>query len=181
LKTYGRHTTECGLAAGAVGLHFRVSAAKIKMALGKHRPGSKRMEVLRIGGVTILNDTYNANPDSVLGALETLAAMECRGKRIFVFGDMLELGSSSEREHRSIGGEVRRLGLEYVLTYGKASAATSAESRAPHASHYEGKFALIAYLEELVTARDVVLVKGSRGMEMEDVVIHLTEHLRTRG
>jgi UDP-N-acetylmuramoyl-tripeptide--D-alanyl-D-alanine ligase len=180
LKTYGKHTAECGLAAAAVGLHFRVGTAKIKMALEKHRPGSNRMEVLRIGGVTILNDTYNANPDSVLSALETLAAMECKGKRIFVFGDMLELGSSSEREHRSIGREVRRRGFEYVLTYGKASAVTRAESHAPYAFHYEQKSTLIAYLEELVTTRDVVLVKGSRGMKMEDVVIHLTEHLRAK-
>jgi len=180
LKTYGKHTAGNALAAAAVGLHFGVSPRKIKRALEKIQPGSKRMEVLRIGGVTILNDTYNANPDSVLGALQTLAAMDCKGKRIVVLGDMLELGNYSEREHKKIGQEIKSFGFEYVLTYGKESAAASAESHATYAFHYEEKSALIAYLEELVTPGDVVLVKGSRGMKMEDAVIHLTEHLRAR-
>jgi len=180
LRTYGKHTAENALAAAAVGLHFGIGVTKIKSALEKHRPGTKRMEVLRIQGVTILNDTYNANPDSVLSALQTLAVMDCKGKIIVVLGDMLELGDSSEREHRRIGEEIRRLGFEYVLTYGKESTAACAESHATHAFHYEEKSALIAYLEELVTPGDVVLVKGSRGMKMEDVVIHLTEHLRAK-
>jgi UDP-N-acetylmuramoyl-tripeptide--D-alanyl-D-alanine ligase len=180
LRTYGKHATENALAAAAVGFHFGVGVRRIKSALEKHRPGSKRMEVLRINGVTILNDTYNANPDSVLGALHTLAVMECRGKRIVVLGDMLELGSSSEREHRRIGEEVRHLGFEYVLTYGKESVGMSAESRATYAFHYSEKSALVGYLEELVTTGDVVLVKGSRGMRMEDVVVHLTERLRSK-
>jgi UDP-N-acetylmuramoyl-tripeptide--D-alanyl-D-alanine ligase len=180
LQTYGKHTTENALAAAAVGSHFGVSARKIKSALERHHPGSKRMQVLRISGVTILNDTYNANPDSALSALHTLAVMECKGKRIVVLGDMLELGNSSEREHRRIGEEIRHLGFQYVLTYGNESANVSTESHATYALHYDEKRALVAYLEELVTPGDVVLVKGSRGMKMEDVVIHLTEHLRAK-
>ncbi|MGA9363799.1 MAG: UDP-N-acetylmuramoyl-tripeptide--D-alanyl-D-alanine ligase [Bacteroidota bacterium] len=180
LRTYGKHTAENALAAAAVGFHFGVRARKIKSALEKHRPGTKRMEVLRIQSVTILNDTYNANPDSVRSALQTLAAMECKGRRIVVVGDMLELGDSSEREHEGVGKEIGRLGFEYVLTFGKESAATCTESHATHAYHFEEKSALTAYLEKLVEPGDVVLVKGSRGMKMEDVVIHLTEYLRAK-
>lgn len=178
LRTYGRYAAESALAAAGVGLNFGISATKIKSVLENYRPRSKRMEVSKVHGVTILNDTYNANPDSVLAALKTLALMECKGQKIVVLGDMLELGEVSEREHRSIGREVRSLRLEYVLTYGPQSAVIAAESSAPYAFHYEEKSMLIAYLEELVTPGDIVLVKGSRGMKMEDVVIHLTECLR---
>ena len=180
LQTFGKYTVENGLAAATVGLHFGVSGTRIKSALAKHRPSSQRMEMLKIGSVTILNDTYNANPDSVLEALRTLAALECRAKRIVVLGDMLELGEVSEQEHRNIGREIARLGFEYVLTYGRESAATAAGLGTPYAFHYEEKSTLIAYLEELVVPGDIVLVKGSRGMKMEDVVIHLTEHLHAK-
>jgi UDP-N-acetylmuramoyl-tripeptide--D-alanyl-D-alanine ligase len=180
LRTYGKHAAENALAAAAVGLHFGVGVRKIKYALEKHRPGAKRMELLRIQRVTILNDTYNANPDSVRGALQTLAMMECKGRKIVVLGDMLELGDSSEREHKGVGKEIRRLGFEYVLTFGKESAATCTESDATYACHFEEKPALTAYLQKLVKPGDVVLVKGSRGMRMEDVVIYLTEYLRAK-
>ena len=93
---------------------------------------------------------------------------------------MLELGEVSEQEHRNIGREIARLGFEYVLTYGRESAATAAGLGTPYAFHYEEKSTLIAYLEELVVPGDIVLVKGSRGMKMEDVVIHLTEHLHAK-
>ena len=177
LRTYGRYAAENALAAAAVGLHFGVSATKIKSVLENYRPGSKRMEVSKVHGVTILNDTYNANPDSVLAALKTLALMECKGKKIVVLGDMLELGEVSDREHRSIGREIQSLQLEYVLTYGSDASVIVAESHAPYAFHFEEKSMLIAHLEELVAPGDVVLVKGSRGMKMEDVVSHLTEYL----
>jgi len=180
LRTYGKQAAENALAAAAVGLYFGIGATKIKDALEKHRPTTKRMEVLRIQGVTILNDTYNANPDSVQSALETLAAMGCKGKRIVVLGDMLELGESSKREHERIGEQIRYLGFEHLLTYGKAAKAVHMESHATHAFHYEGKTALAVHLEELVRPGDVVLVKGSRGMRMEDVVTHLTEYLRAK-
>jgi UDP-N-acetylmuramoyl-tripeptide--D-alanyl-D-alanine ligase len=180
LQTYGKHTAENALPAVAIGLHFGVAAGKIRSALEKHRPDTKRMEVLRIQGVTILNDTYNANPDSVRSALQTLAAMECRGRKLVVLGDMLELGESSKREHIGVGKEIRRLGFECVLTFGKETAVVCAESHATQAIHYEEKSALAAYLETLVQPGDVVLVKGSRGMKMEDVVIRLTEYLRAK-
>jgi UDP-N-acetylmuramoyl-tripeptide--D-alanyl-D-alanine ligase len=180
LGTYGKHTAENALAAAAVGLHFGIGSRKIKSVLEKHRPGTKRMEVLRIQGVTILNDTYNANPDSVRSALQTLAVMECRGRKIVVLGDMLELGDSSKREHKGIGKEIGRLGFEYVLTYGKESEMVCTESHATHAFHYGEKSALTVYLKKLVKLGDVVLVKGSRGMRMEDVMIHLIEYLRAK-
>ncbi len=180
LKTPGKHTTGNALAAIAVGLHFRVSPRAIKSALERYRSEKSRMEVMKVGGVTILNDTYNANPDSVLVALQTLAEMGCKGKKIVVLGDMLELGLAMVEEHQAIGKEIKRLGFEYVLTYGNGAAAIVETAEAPYGFHYEEKSTLAAYLEELVMPGDAILVKGSRGMKMEEVVIHLTEHLRSR-
>ncbi len=180
LKTPGKHTMENALAAAAVGLHFRVNPRDIKSALEKYRPRDSRLEVSRIHGVTILDDTYNANPDSAVGALQTLAAMNCKGKKIVVLGDMLELGPASGREHKAIGEEIKQIGFEYVLTYGPESTVTAEASAAPYAFHYQEKSTLVAYLKELATPGDVVLVKGSRGMKMDDVVVHLTDHLHSR-
>jgi len=181
LKTTGKHTVENALAAAAVGVYFGVSPKKIRSALENYRPRHQRMEVMKVRGVTILNDTYNANPDSVLSALRTLDAMKCTGKKIVVLGDMLELGTASEREHRRVGEEVARLGVHHLLTYGLKSSATAKASGATRARHYEEKPALMADLAELVAVGDVVLVKGSRAMKMEEVVTFLADRLRGDG
>jgi UDP-N-acetylmuramoyl-tripeptide--D-alanyl-D-alanine ligase len=180
LKIPGKHTAGNALAAAAVGIHFGVSPRSIKSALENYRSEKSRMEVVKIKGVTILDDTYNANPDSVQAALQTLAEMKCKGKKIVVLGDMLELGSAAVEEHQAVGTEVKRLGFEYLLTYGAGAAAIVETAGAAYGFHYEEKATLTAYLEELVMPSDVVLVKGSRGMKMEEVVIHLTDHLRSR-
>lgn len=180
LQTYGKHTIENALAAAAVGMYFRIGAGKIREALEKYKAGHQRMEVVKLHGVTIINDTYNANTASVLAALQTLAAMNCRGKRIVVLGDMLELGKASEREHRKVGLGISRLRIQYVLAYGPESKVIVKASRATHASHYENKSDLGSDLAKLVAPGDVVLVKGSRGMKMEEVVEDLTNHLRSR-
>ena len=99
----GEHNALNALAAAAVGLSFKVPATKIREALEAFRAASKRMEVMNVQGVIILNDAYNANPDSMLAALKTLAAAKVTGKRIAVLGDMRELGSAGAAEHEAIG------------------------------------------------------------------------------
>ncbi|MBI4418439.1 MAG: UDP-N-acetylmuramoyl-tripeptide--D-alanyl-D-alanine ligase [Ignavibacteriales bacterium] len=177
LATPGLHTALNALAAAAVGLSFRVPATGIQRALEQFHPSGKRMEVLHLDGVTVLNDTYNANPDSVRAALRTLVALKTRGKRIAVLADMLELGKTAEQLHRDIGREANRAGIQYLLTYGPLSAATHDASSALFKVHYDQKNVLAEYLSELVTGGDIVLVKGSRGMKMEDVVTFLKERL----
>lgn len=173
----GIHAAHNALAAAAVGLTFRVPAARIQRSLGQFRPPGKRMEILRWRGVTVLNDTYNANPDSVRAALQTLAAMKTAGKRIAVLADMFELGEASEELHARIGREADKLGIHYLLTHGPLSRATFAASTARFKVHYDQKNMLAEYLTELVSEGDVVLIKGSRGMKMEDVVTFLRERL----
>ena len=180
LTTPGTHGMINALAAAAIGISFGVPAGKIRRALGSFTAVGKRMEVVRSGGVTILNDTYNANPDSVIAALETLAAMKCKGKRIVILGDMLELGATARREHERIGERIRSLGFEYLLTFGPAAESINRRVKSDVNFHYDQKNMLSEYAAELAARGDVVLVKGSRGMKMEDVVTFLRERLKPR-
>lgn len=175
----GEHIARNALAAAAVGVTFRIPAARIKAALEGFRASEKRMEVVACTGVTILNDSYNANPDSMLAALRTLASLPAEGKRIAVLGDMLELGEHAPEEHASVGREASSLGLDYVLTFGALGGLIHAAVSGPTALHYSQKNMLAEYLSELVAPGDVVLVKGSRGMKLEDVVTFLIERLRS--
>jgi UDP-N-acetylmuramoyl-tripeptide--D-alanyl-D-alanine ligase len=99
----GRHNAINALSAAAVGVAFHVPPAGICSALGSWRTGARRMESLSFGGVTVLNDTYNANPDSAIEALRTLASLRVPGKKIAVLGDMKELGERAAEGHAEVG------------------------------------------------------------------------------
>lgn len=174
----GRHNASNALAAAAVALTLRVTPRRIREALGSFRPTSKRMEMFTLNGVVIVNDTYNANPDSTAAALRTLAEMRIPGKRIAVLGDMLELGPGAEFEHARIGALAAELKIDFVLTLGALARHIARGAAASTAVHYDQKNVLSEYLLELVGPGDAVLVKGSRGMKMEDVVTFLSERLR---
>ncbi len=176
----GPHAVLNALCAAAVGIHFKVAPGKIRSALERFAPVGKRMEILRAGDVTILNDTYNANPDSVIAALETMASMKSSGKKIIVLADMLELGESSRREHEGVGDAVTAMGFEVLLTFGEEARAIHERARVPMKVHYDQKNVLAEYAAELLVPGDIILVKGSRGMKMEDVVTFLMERLGRR-
>jgi UDP-N-acetylmuramoyl-tripeptide--D-alanyl-D-alanine ligase len=173
----GDHNAADALAAVAVGLSFRVPWRQVKEALESFQPASKRTEVLMMGDVLVLNDTYNANPDSMQAALRMLSDLRREGKCIAVLGDMRELGQGSAEEHRHIGAYARTLGIDYLLTFGDQAKHLSEGFGREGAFHYEQKNALAEYLAELVTPGDVVLVKGSRGIKLEDVVTFLASQL----
>ena len=170
LAAAGLHNATNAAAAAAVGLKFKVPKKKLISALEKYAGVSKRMEILRRNDLTILNDTYNANPDSVIAALRTLRSMTVPGKKIVVLGDMLELGETSEHEHAKIGLAVSDMEFEYLLTFGPLSRFTHEASKLAFAEHFESKAELVEALKGQLAAGDAVLVKGSRGMKMEEVV-----------
>ncbi|MGH2567388.1 MAG: UDP-N-acetylmuramoyl-tripeptide--D-alanyl-D-alanine ligase, partial [Bacteroidota bacterium] len=178
LNVPGKHNATNALAAAAVGLLFNVPPARIQKALSSFRATAKRTQVLRIAGVTVVNDTYNANPDSMLAALETLGSIETTGNRVAVLADMLELGANAEASHRAIGKAVSKAGIDYLLTYGELARYLHDGATVKFKAHYDQKNILAEYLSELLSAGDVVLVKGSRGMKMEDVVTFLQERFQ---
>jgi UDP-N-acetylmuramyl pentapeptide synthase len=123
----------------------------------------------------MLNDTYNANPDSVLSALETLREFQARGNKYVVLGDMLELGPGSPKEHKRIGKIIGGSRFAELLTFGPMAANISQGAGKMAKRHFTDKKELADYLAGKISAGDVVLVKGSRGMKMEQVVTALQE------
>jgi UDP-N-acetylmuramoyl-tripeptide--D-alanyl-D-alanine ligase len=177
LTVPGAHMAANALAAAAVGIAFKVPPRKIQAALEAFQAPAKRMEVLSIAGVTVFNDTYNANPDSVIAGLRTLAGAAVAGKRIAVLADMKELGAGGPAEHARVGKALTELGIEYLLTYGEVAKHYHDAAHPTFAVHYDQKNVLAEYLAELLTPGDAVLIKGSRGMAMEDVVSFLMQRL----
>ena len=178
LRIPGRHNAANALAAAAVGLAHKVPSVRIRKALESFRATSNRMEVLSIGGATIYNDTYNANPDSMSEALRTLSAARVSGKKIAVLADMRELGLAGPEEHARIGRELSGFDVDILLTFGELARHIHDAAKIPSAIHYEQQNVLAEYLAELLAPGDAVLVKGSRGMKMEDVVTFLAERMR---
>ena len=172
----GSHNASNGLAAATVGLEFGVSPASVRTALAGFRAVGNRMEILKAGGVTILNDTYNANPESMESALETLSRISTRGKRIVVLADMLELGKNAGREHERIGRAISKFGFTEVFSFGAMAKRYCTGSK--RGRHFLDKRQLTRELREMTRPGDVILVKGSRGMKMEDVVEALMGYLR---
>lgn len=177
ISTIGKHSIYNGLAAAAVGLYFEVGQRKISGALKNFKNSSpKRMEVIKTGGITIINDTYNSNPESVKMGLETLSDYKIKGNKYAVISDMLELGKSSKKEHSEIGKLAVKLKLKNLYTYGKESKYIFINSKSIKNNFYfNDKESLIKMLKLNIRNNDVIYVKGSRGMKMEDVVKGLTE------
>jgi UDP-N-acetylmuramoyl-tripeptide--D-alanyl-D-alanine ligase len=169
----GRHQIRNALAAAAVGLHFGVPHAAIQTALASQKPAKHRMEVFTARGVTILDDTYNANPDSVLAGLQTLADFPCAGRKFAVLGDMLELGGQSETFHKEIGEAVRNLGITGLFTFGERAKGVYEAAALKLGEHLTVRGELTKRLRASLQPGDVVLLKGSRGMKLDLVVEEL--------
>jgi len=172
----GQHNLWNALAAAAVGVALNVPAPEIVAGLQGYRGMYGRMAIRHShGDLTIIDDSYNANPDSMRAALQFLQHVPEVGRRFAVLGDMLELGEAAPALHREMGALVWQGGVDELIVLGELAAmigdGARASGMAPShihgvASHQEA--AMI--LESLVAPRDVVLVKGSRGMAMERVV-----------
>lgn len=133
-------------------------------------PPKGRCEVKNNGKITVIDDTYNANLESTIAAIDYLKAFSGNGQRIFVFGDMLELGDSSIEQHKTIGEKCNDSKIDAVLTFGKETIATDGALLIDYHRHYNHKEDLLKTLSEIAKDGDKVLVKGSRGMKMETIV-----------
>ena len=134
-------------------------------------PPSGRCQVKQFEDVTVIDDTYNANLISSLAALDYLKAFAGNGRRIFVFGDMFELGPTSHEQHRQVGEKCTELELDGVFTLGENTVYTDSviNNDIDH-QHFESHDAMIDSLKEMVHSGDKILFKGSRGMAMEKVI-----------
>ena len=181
LRLLGRHLVPNALSAMAVACLFGVEVKQAKKALENFQPFPMRMEVVSLrGGETLINDAYNANPNSMELALETLAEVKGKGRAIAVLGDMLELGSFTKEAHQRIGQKVSQLSIDFLLALGE-EAPVVVESATRYGfpmertriaeSHSEA----ISLLRKMIQNGDWILVKGSRRMAMEKIVEGLAE------
>ncbi|MGH8632040.1 MAG: UDP-N-acetylmuramoyl-tripeptide--D-alanyl-D-alanine ligase, partial [Burkholderiales bacterium] len=172
LAVAGVHNVRNALAATTAAWVAGAPAAKIAAGLSEYQGVSGRAQQLRLpNGALLIDDTYNANPESMKAALSVLAG--CAGKRIFVMGDMGELGEAAGAMHVEIGIFARRAGAHRLYTLGEASAA-AARAFGEGAAHFDSVEALVAALEPELDPGSAVLVKGSRFMRMERVVAALS-------
>lgn len=171
----GRHNAVNAMAAAAVAGLYGISAEQLRTGLAGMKPSGMRMDVLRAkSGATLLNDAYNASPMSMKASLSLLAELACRGRKIAVLGDMLELGAAGEELHREIGRKLKPGDVDFILTYGELAAYIAEECRPGFAdgrvASFGDKRALADRLLQLAGPGDLVMFKASRGMRLEDVI-----------
>lgn len=172
LRIPGRHMVQNALAALAVARELALDPAAAAAAIAMVEPMHGRMEVRASGGATLLLDHYNANPDSMRAALDTLAAWPDAARRIAILGDMLELGPDAAGLHREIGGAVEHAELWVVGTHAGDYAAGARIASVP-VRVFPDKASLGAALRQTVGEGVVVLLKASRGAALEDVLAGL--------
>ncbi len=172
VNTFGKHSFYNGLAAIAVGLYFGVSPKQISNTLNNLKSISqKRMEYFEYSGIKVINDTYNSNPCSVKLGLETVKEFFTKGKKHIVISDMLEMGSNSVKEHYEIGKLINLHKFDFVYTYGQMSYHTFKGCKGINNNFYfDNKEDLTEFVKLNIANGDIVYFKGSRGMNMEEVV-----------
>lgn len=183
LRLIGKHNVQNALAAAALCHGLGLPLATIVRGLEDAGAVSMRMQIQTLAnGVTLINDAYNANPSSVEAALATLQRLP--GRSVAVLGDMWELGDESRRAHHEIGVCAGALGLQRLVLVGDLAAEIGAGARAAGMAaervlHCESQRAAAEAVSRDWQAGDVVLIKGSRGMKMEEVARLLEEAAMT--
>jgi UDP-N-acetylmuramoyl-tripeptide--D-alanyl-D-alanine ligase len=175
LSVLGKHNISNTLAAIGVAMKFGLTSAEIEKGLGNLQLTKMRMELLKASnGVTVINDAYNASPTSMKAAIDLVSDLNGFARKFVVFGDMLELGDQEVAFHEEIGSEVASKGIDYLYTFGELASngavvakKVMGESRV---KSYQDKEKLIQDLLQTAKENDLIVVKASRGMKLEEVV-----------
>lgn len=178
IPTIGKHNVYNALAGFCVGLVADKKPETIVKAMQLYQNAGLRQHTTVENGVTVIADCYNASPVSMSAALDVITNIQCTGKRVCVFGDMLELGSFAEEAHLEVGRSVARTRVDALLCYGEAArdikrGAVMVGMKNVH--HFEDKEQMAKCLFELLKPGDVVIFKASRGIKLEDAIKSLRE------
>lgn len=195
LKTLGMHNVRNALAAIAAALALGIAPEDAVRGLAQYQPPEMRGRLISAGSIRLLDDSYNASPDSMKGAVEVLSSLSDASRRIVVFADVLELGERSAALHREVGSFlaahnqttpnplhlVAAIGPESVhilegFREGCKETAGNVEGCPAELHHFGSNAEAITFLKEYLSDGDVVLVKGSRGMHTEEIVTALREY-----
>ncbi|ASI80797.1 UDP-N-acetylmuramoyl-tripeptide--D-alanyl-D-alanine ligase [Bacillus cereus] len=172
---HGKHNILNAIVGIAVGQFYKVPIEKIQEALQQINITQMRFQFLTAKtGFTIINDAWNASPSSMKAAIETLQKLNAYEKKIIVIGDMLELGKEAKTYHREIGKMLNEESIQYVFTYGALSEIVAEEARKNYhtgkVQSFDNKDEIAEEILKVITKKDVVLLKGSRGMALEEIV-----------
>ncbi|MBS3765185.1 UDP-N-acetylmuramoyl-tripeptide--D-alanyl-D-alanine ligase [Candidatus Bipolaricaulota bacterium] len=167
------------LAAASIALELGLKASKLVEGIDLS-PLPQRLQPKEFYAGEVIDDTYNANPVATRNALEYLSNIHPSGKKVFILGDMMELGENAQSLHKDLVNPVKRAGIDAVLSVGRYTEALiealRPETGIPEARWFESKENLVSDLEEVLEDKDnLVLIKGSRDMKMEKVVSYLME------
>lgn len=178
IPVLGKHNVYNTLASMAIAKHFGVTWEEMKQGLVTLQMTGMRMEIVKKdSGLTIINDAYNASPTAMEAAFHLMNGLDGFSQKIVVLGDMLELGDQEVQFHYEVGKLIDPAKISYVFTYGRLGAqiAEGAEINFPgeRVKAYHNKEELVKDLQAVVGNNDVVLVKASRGMKLEEVITML--------
>ena len=159
------------IAVSAVSVTLEIEWELLQERILTFKPPKGRCKVLTYNSITIIDDTYNANLESCVAAIDYLMAFSGSGRKILVLGDMLELGVASTQQHEKLGSKCSEANLDAVFTIGKETKSTqSVINGIPINLHYHNSDDLISSLKSQLKDNDKVLFKGSRGMKMEKII-----------
>lgn len=178
IPTIGRHNIYNALAAFCVAVCLNISPEKAVKALEDYVPAGMRQKIVEKNGYTVVEDCYNASPDSMKAALGTLAEMKCNGRKIAVLSDMLELGSVEQSSHYDVGKLVAQLDIDILACSGSRSKqyAQGAEDGGMKDIHYfEDQAQLQNWLGGNIRTGDILWFKASRGMKLEQTIEKIYE------
>lgn len=172
---HGKHNILNTIVGIAVGQFYNISTEKIQEALRQINITHMRFQFLTAKtGFTIINDAWNASPSSMKAAIETLQTLNAYKKKMIVIGDMLELGKNAETYHREIGKMLNEESVQYVFTYGALAEIVAEEARKNYdtgkVQSFNNKTKIAEEVLKVITENDVVLLKGSRGMALDEIV-----------
>jgi UDP-N-acetylmuramoyl-tripeptide--D-alanyl-D-alanine ligase len=173
LPVAGSHMVQNALLAVAAGRAFGLSIEECAAGLAAAPLTKARLQIKEIGGVQFLDDSYNANPDSMKAALRTLVELNTDGKRIAVLGEMRELGAESEHAHREVGETAATLGVNQLITIGDVAELIAEGARSAgldKVSSTRSTTEAATLLGEIAEPGDLVLIKGSRAARTEEVI-----------
>ena len=172
----GLHTVYNALAAIAVGRLLGLTEDKIAAGLAGYQPGKMRLNIRQYEQVTVIDDTYNASPLSMAAAIDVLAGI-AKGRKIAAIGDMLELGTVAAVAHEKVGGHLATAGAASVITVGEMAshaAAAAMQNGVAMVVACQDHGQAVSELKKLLQPGDTLLIKGSRGMQMEKLLAVFT-------
>lgn len=182
LPVPGIHMVQNAILAVAAGRAFGLSLEDCAGGLASAPLTKARLQIREINGIQFIDDSYNANPDSMKAALRTLVELDADGRRVAVLGEMSELGDESERGHREVGEAAAAFGVDELIAVGATGATIARAARKAgleKSVSVDGAEEAAGLLEQTASPGDLILVKGSRSARMERVIEAFSKHSST--